>query len=53
MFSEISLTFWEMDDGYFYYHSRTQLIILCVLFSTESFTTEDCIIIQSILEKLE
>jgi hypothetical protein len=37
-----------MDDGYFDSHSRTQTIFLC----TESFTKEECIILQSVLEKL-
>jgi hypothetical protein len=49
MFSEISLAYWIMDDGYFDHHGRTQTVLLC----TESFTKEECIILQSVLEKLE
>ena len=37
-----------MDDGYFDNYGRTKTVILC----TESFTKEDCIILQSLLEKL-
>ena len=48
MFSEISLAYWIMDDGYFYSHGRTQTVLLC----TESFTKEECLILQSVLEKL-
>jgi hypothetical protein len=48
LFSEISLAYWIMDDGYFDSHGRTQTIFLC----TESFTKEECIILQSVLEKL-
>ena len=49
MFSEISLAYWIMDDGYFDSHGRTQTVLLC----TESFTKEECIILQSVLEKLD
>ena len=49
MFSEISLAYWIMDDGYFDSHGRTQTVLLC----TESFTKEECIILQSVLERLE
>ena len=34
MFSEISLAYWIMDDGYFDSYGRTKTILLC----TESFT---------------
>jgi LAGLIDADG DNA endonuclease family len=44
LFKEISLAYWIMDDGYFDYHGRTQTVLLC----TESFTKEECIIIQSV-----
>jgi LAGLIDADG DNA endonuclease family len=43
MFSEISLAYWIMDDGYFYSYGRTKTVLLC----TESFTKEECIILQS------
>jgi len=48
MFSEISLAYWIMDDGYFDSYGRAQTVILC----TESFTEEECLILQSLLEKL-
>lgn len=48
MFSEISLAYWIMDDGYFDSHGRTQTVLLC----TESFSKEDCIALQSVLENL-
>ena len=48
MFSEISLAYWIMDYGYFYSYGRTKTVLLC----TESFTKEECIILQSLLEKL-
>ena len=48
MFSEISLAYWIMDDGYFDSYGRTKTVLLC----TESFTKEECIILQSLLEKL-
>ena len=48
MFSEVSLAYWIMDDGYFDSHGRTKTVLLC----TESFTKEECIILQSLLEKL-
>jgi hypothetical protein len=38
-----------MDDGYFDCHGRTQTVLLC----TESFTKEECIILQLVLEKLD
>jgi hypothetical protein len=44
MFSEISLAYWIMDDGYFDSHGRTQTILLC----TESFTKTECILLQSV-----
>ena len=37
-----------MDDGYFYKHGRAKTVLLC----TESFNKEECIILQSLLEKL-
>jgi LAGLIDADG DNA endonuclease family len=46
MFSEVSLAYWIMDDGYFDSYGRTQTVLLC----TESFTKEECIILQSVLE---
>jgi hypothetical protein len=49
MFSEISLAYWIMDDGYFDSYGRTNTILLC----TESFSKEECIILQSLLEKLD
>ena len=48
MFSEISLAYWIMDDGYFDSYGRTKTVLLC----TESFTREECLILQSLLEKL-
>ena len=48
MFSEVSLAYWIMDDGYFDSHGRTKTVLLC----TEAFTKEECIILQSLLEKL-
>ena len=48
MFSEISLAYWIMDDGYFDSYGRTKTVLLC----TESFSKEECIILQSLLEKL-
>ena len=48
MFSEISLSYWIMDDGYFDSYGRIQTVLLC----TESFTKEECIKLQSLLEKL-
>lgn len=48
MFSEISLAYWIMDDGYFDSHDRTKTLLIC----TESITKEECIILQSVLVKL-
>jgi len=49
MFSEISLAYWIMDDGYFDSYGRAKTVLLC----TESFTKEECIILQNLLlEKL-
>nr|YP_009710758.1 LAGLIDADG endonuclease type 2 [Amanita thiersii]QFZ98706.1 LAGLIDADG endonuclease type 2 [Amanita thiersii] len=48
MLSEISLAYWLMDDVYFDSYGRAKTVILC----TESFTEEECIILQSLLEKL-
>ena len=48
MFSEVSLAYWIMDDSYFDSHGRTKTVLLC----TEAFTKEECIILQSLLEKL-
>lgn len=38
-----------MEDGYFYNYGRTKTFILC----TESFTKEECIILQNILLKYD
>ena len=38
-----------MDDGYFDSYGRANTIILC----TESFSKDECIILQSLLEKLD
>ena len=48
MFSEISLAYWIMDDGYFDSYGRAKTVILC----TESFKEEECILLQSVLEEL-
>lgn len=48
MLSEISLAYWIMDDDYFDSHGRTKTLLLC----TDSFTKEECIILQSLLVKL-
>ena len=48
-FSVISLAYWIMVDGFFDSYGRTKTIILC----TESFFEEECIILQSLLEKLD
>ena len=37
-----------MDDGYFDSYGRTKTVLLC----PESFTKEECIILQFLLEKL-
>lgn len=37
-----------MDDGYFDSHGRTQTILLC----TEKFTKTECILLQSVLQRL-
>ena len=42
MFSELSLAHWLMDDGYF--TDKT------VIFCTDSFTREECIILQELLK---
>ena len=44
MFSEISLAYGIMDDGYFNSHSRTQTVLQ---------NKEECLILQSVLEKLD
>jgi LAGLIDADG DNA endonuclease family/Proton-conducting membrane transporter len=49
MFSRISLAYWIMDDGYFDSYGRSKTVILC----TESFTKEECLILQSLLENLD
>jgi hypothetical protein len=49
MFSEISLAYWIMDDAFFDSYGREKTVTLC----TESFSKEECIILQSLLEKLE
>jgi len=38
-----------MDDGYFDSYFRIKTLLLC----TESFTKEECIILQSLLAKLD
>jgi hypothetical protein len=38
-----------MDDGYFDSYGRAKTVLLC----TESFTKDECIIIQSLLKKLD
>jgi len=48
MFSSISLAYWIMDDGYFDSYGRSKTVVLC----TESFTKDECKILQSLLEKL-
>ena len=48
MFSEISLAYLIMNDGYFYFYGRIQTVLLC----TESSSKEECVILQSVLEKL-
>jgi hypothetical protein len=48
LFSEISLAYWIMDDGYFDSHGRTKTILLC----TESFSKTECIFLQSLLSNL-
>lgn len=49
MFSTQSLAHWIMEDGYFDNYGRTKTLILC----TESFTKEECIILQNILLKYD
>uniref|UniRef100_UPI0023F0CA30 LAGLIDADG homing endonuclease n=1 Tax=Cyathus striatus TaxID=68777 RepID=UPI0023F0CA30 len=49
IFSEISLAYWIMDDGYFDSYGRSKTVILC----TDSFIEEECLILQSLLEKLD
>jgi hypothetical protein len=48
MFSNISLAYWIMDDGYFDNHGRTNTIFLC----TESFTKKECVLLQYLLKDL-
>lgn len=49
MFSPKSLAHWIMEDVYFDNYGRTQTVILC----TESFTKEECKILQNLLLKYE
>src|SRR6266571_5289385 len=49
IFSDLSLAYWIMDDGYFDSYGRAKTVILC----TDSFIEEECIILQSLLEKLD
>ena len=49
MFSIVSLAYWIKDEGYFDSYGRTKTVLLC----TESFTKDECIILQSLLEKLD
>lgn len=46
MFTEVSLAYWFMDDGYF--DTNKKIIIFC----TENFSKEECIILQNLLFKL-
>lgn len=45
IFTEISLAYWIMDDGYFDKYGRAQTIILC----TENFTKQECELLQKVL----
>ena len=45
MFNIESLIHWIIQDGYFDGYGRTLTIILC----TESFTKQECIILQQVL----
>jgi hypothetical protein len=48
-FSIVSLAYWySMDDGYFDSYGRSKTILLC----TESFSKEECIVLQSLLTEL-
>lgn len=38
-----------MEDGYFDSQSKTQTVLLC----TESFTKEECLILQSVKKRLD
>ena len=49
MFSDVSLAYWIMDDGYFDSYGRIKTILLC----TESFTKEECIILHSLLANIK
>ena len=49
LLSPRGLAYWIMDDGYFDSYGRTKTVLLC----TESFTKDECIILQSLLEKLD
>ena len=48
MFGPLSLAHWIMEDGYFDGYRRTQVTLLC----TESFTMEECILLQKVLLNL-
>lgn len=48
MFSIVSLAYWIKDEGYFDSYGRSKTILLC----TESFTKEECIVLQSLLLEL-
>ena len=43
MFSEVSLAHWIMQDGYF--NASYKAIVFC----TESFTLEECVLLQKVL----
>lgn len=49
MFSAKSLAHWVAEDGFFDSYGRTQTVILC----TESFSKEDCILLQNLLLKYD
>ena len=48
MFSSLVLAHWIMEDGYYDSYGRNQTILLC----TESFTKEECQLLQVALAKL-
>jgi len=48
-FANISLAYWIMDDGYFYYQEITKSILLC----TESITKSEYILLQSLLNNIK
>lgn len=48
MFSSLSLAHWIMEDGYFDSYERTETVLVC----NESFTLEECVILQGVLADL-